>query len=89
MFRLWGKLIQDNHLLKDFVVENPDPLETRTHKVFQALEVLAREFDLPVPIWLDTNIKDFKRNARTKFRQDSFVETINFDFLEIQIIEED
>ncbi|MBQ8637650.1 MAG: hypothetical protein IJ468_00610 [Lachnospiraceae bacterium] len=89
MFRLWGKLFLDNHLLKDYVVENPDPQETRTHKVFAALDELAHQFDLPVPIWLDSNIRDFKRNAKTRFRQDSFMEPIEFDFLEIQIIEED
>ena len=89
MFRLWGKLIQDNHLIRDYVVENADPLETRTHKIFQALDRLTHEFDLPVPIWLDTNIRDFKRNSKTRFYQDSFVEQIPFDFLEIQVIEED
>ena len=69
--------------------EHADPLETRTHKIFQALDLLAHEFDLPVPIWLDTNIRDFKRNSKTRFYQDSFVEQIPFDFLEIQVIEED
>lgn len=89
MFRLWGKIFRDNHLLRDYVVEDADPNETRTHKVFRGLDILAHEFDLPVPIWLDTNIRDFKRHSKTRFYQDSFVESIDFDFLEIQIIEED
>lgn len=89
MFRMWGKIFRDNHLLADYVVIDPDPEETRTHKVFHALEVLAHQFDLPVPIWLDSNIKDFKRHARTRFYQDSFMEAIDFDFLEIHMIEED
>ena len=48
MFRMWGKVFADNHLLKDF-----------------------------------------KRHAKTRFTQDSFIEAIDFDYLEIQIIEED
>jgi hypothetical protein len=47
------------------------------------------QFDLSVPIWLDSNIADFKRNAKTRFRQDSFVESIPFDYLEFHVIEED
>lgn len=89
MFRMWGKVFADNHLLKDFVVENPSLDMTRTKKVFAALETIAHEFDLAVPIWLPSNISDFKRDAKTRFTQDSFIEAIDFDYLEIQIIEED
>ena len=46
-------------------------------------------FDLGKPIWLDSNITDFKRHSKTKFRQDNWIEEIEFDFLEIQVIEED
>ena len=70
MFRMWGKVFADNHLLKDFVVENPSLDMTRTKKVFAALENIAHEFDLAVPIWLPSNISDFKRHAKTRFTQD-------------------
>ena len=88
MFRLWGKMWKDNRLLKDIMIENGDS-DTRTHKVFRALDDICMGFDLGKPIWLDSNIQDFKRHSRTRFRQDSFIEEIDFDYLEIQIIEED
>lgn len=88
MFRMWGKIWQDNHLLRDMVVEN-DTADTRTHKVFQGLEDICYAFDLGKPIWLDTNVTEFQRHSKTRFRKDSFIEQIPFDFLEIQIIEED
>jgi hypothetical protein len=88
MFRLWGRIFKDNHMLKDFVVCD-DSYETRTHKIFNAIEKLCYEFDLGKPIWLDSNIKDFKRHNKTRFTKDSFIEDIDFDFLEIQVIEED
>ena len=40
-------------------------------------------------IWLESNIREFKRHAKTRFRQDSFVDEVDFDFLEFQVIEED
>ena len=62
--------------------------DTRTHKVFRALEQVCEEFDLSNPIWLDTNINEFKRIARTRFTADSFVESIRSagidDYLAIQ-----
>ena len=56
MFRLWGRIWKDNHMLKDTVICD-DRQETRTHKVFHC--------------------------------QDNFIEQIDFDYLEIQVIEED
>ena len=87
MFRLWGKIWKDNHLVKDTVYKNAEDVN-RTRKVFDGLETIYRQFDLPVPIWLDLNINDFKRHSRTRFRKDNFIESIDFDYLEIQIIEE-
>ena len=87
MFRLWGKIFKDNHLLKDTVIEN-ETNDTRTHKIFHAIEELVYAFDLGKPIWLDSNIEEFKRLDKTRFYQDNFVEIIPFDYLEIHIIEE-
>ena len=66
-----------------------DREDTRTHKVFRALDEVCIRFDLGKPIWLDSNIREFQQHAKTRFRQDSFIEQIPFDYLEFQIIEED
>jgi len=88
MFRLWCKVFHHNHMLQDTVICDPSS-DSRTHKVFRALHDACQEFDLGEPIWLDSNIHDFKRLSRTRFTQDSFIEQIDFDYLEIQVIEED
>ena len=87
MFRLWGKIIRDNHLIRDTVsVRSED--DTRTHKVLSALDEICAVFDLERPIWLDATISDFKERDKARFYQDSFIEAIDFDYLEIQVIEE-
>lgn len=88
MFRVWGKIFKDNRMLKDITICN-DEKDTRTHKVFHALDEICYAFDLSKPIWLDTNIREFKQHARTRFFQDSFVDEIDFDFLDFHVIEED
>lgn len=88
MFRLWAKEWKSNRMIRDTTVCD-DSEDTRTHKVFRALEEACYEFDLGKPIWLDSNIEEFKRHAKARFYQDSFIEMIPFDYLEIQIIEED
>ena len=88
MFRLWARIFKDNRMLKDTVIVD-DREDTRTHKVFHALDEVCYQFDLGKPIWLDKTIADFKRHNKTRFTQDNFIEGIEFDYLEIQIIEED
>lgn len=85
--RIWGKLFKDNRLLNDITIED-NSSETRTHKVFNALESMCREFDLAKPLWLESNIKDFKRSAKTRFRAENFMEEIEFDYLEFEILDE-
>lgn len=89
MFRLWAKIFENNHMIRDTVIENDCVELTRTKKVFAALDEVCVEFDLGKPIWLDVNISEFKQTAKTRFRADNFIEGVDFDFLEIQIIEED
>lgn len=88
MFRLWARTFKDNHMVQDACIENGSQ-DTRTHKVFQALEEVCYRFDLGQPVWLDKTISDFKRHHRARFTQDNFIEGIDFDYLEIQVIEED
>lgn len=89
MFRIWGKIFSDNHLIQDMVYENGDSALNRTKKVFAGVHEFSLAFDLQEPIWLDKNINEFKRADKTRFTQDNFIESIEFDYLEIHVIEED
>jgi hypothetical protein len=87
MFRLWGKIFKDNKMLRDIVIDD-DSSQKRTKKVFSALDNICYEFDLGKPIWLESSIQEFKRHDKVRFYQDSFIELIEFDYLEIHVIEE-
>ncbi len=88
MFRVWGKLFKENRLLKDTVICIDNYEITRTQKVYEALTQICLEFDLAKPIWLEQNKKDFIKHARTRFTEDSFVEEVEFDYLDFHVIEE-
>lgn len=88
MFRMWGKLWKNNRMIQDTIICMPDYSMSRTAMVFQALDNICYEFDLSKPIWLDANISEFKRLDKTRFSQDNFIEHIDFDFLEVHVVEE-
>ena len=86
--RIWFRMISDTHLINDFVYENYEE-DTRTHKVFKAVDEMCLKFDLQHPVWMDSTVRDFKRNAKARFYPDAFVEEVGFDYIEIYVIEED
>lgn len=49
MFRLWGKIWKNNRMAADTVICDDSP-DTRTHKVFRALDEICYTFDLSKPI---------------------------------------
>ena len=52
MFRMWGKIWKDNHLIKDTVICMPDYSMSRTQMVFKSLEDICYQLDLGQPIWM-------------------------------------
>lgn len=89
MFRLWAKIFKDNHLIKDTVICNDELTLNRTRKIFAAIDDICYQFNLSKPIWLDSTVADFKKHDKTRFTQDNFIDSIDFDYLEIHVIEED
>ena len=89
MFRLWAKMFTDNRMIKDMVVCNEDPTLRRTQKIFAAIDEVCHAYDLSKPIWLKPTIADFKKHDKVRFTKDNFIDQIDFDYLEIHVIEED
>lgn len=89
MFRLWAKIIVSGKMVKNITIENSDSSLNRTKKIFSALDEVCYAYDLSKPLWLDKNIREFKRNSRTRFTKDNFVDEIEFDSLDIEVIEDD
>jgi len=89
MFRLWVKMIDSGKIVKNMTIENNDSSLKRTKKIFHAIDEACYAYDLSKPLWLDKNISEFKKSSKTRFTKDNFVDEIDFDFLEIEVIEED
>ena len=89
MFRLWAKIITSGKIVKNMTIENSDSSLNRTKKIFSALDEVCYAYDLSKHLWLDKNIREFKKNSRTRFTKDNFVDEIEFDSLDIEVIEED
>lgn len=84
---IWYKLRKNNRTVSDTVIECNEDI-SRTAKVFKSLEQVCHKWDLAVPIWLEPTIRDFQSRSKARFYPDNFPESVDFDYMEIEVIEE-
>lgn len=83
MARLWAKIMVRQKIQRQTTVpctfdEIPD-----------ALTEVCKEFDIPAPMWLGKQERELENFRITAFTQDNFVETVPFQKLEIEFLEDD
>ncbi|MBI4857782.1 MAG: hypothetical protein HY818_13670 [Acetobacterium woodii] len=88
MVRIWGKLIKRNKFLEEKVIEFDNQSLNMNDNIQAALETFCHDFDLEKPMWFDKNTKELNQISKTSFGEDQFIESIWFDCLEIEIIDD-
>jgi hypothetical protein len=78
--RLWVRLLRGQRDTQDFILPceagNPIP----------ALREAMRALDLSMPVWLPRHQADWKAFRLTRFTQEHFLDSVNFDRMEISYI---
>ena len=80
--RLGGKIKKDAVLTADY---SPPLDDTELHEI---LKSLCYELDLACPVVLSKHLKDMAAFSRTAFLPGDFMEPVDFDRLELEIITE-
>lgn len=87
MYRIWGKRIKDNKIIEEMTYENKDDSLPINEALELALDEFTYAFDLQKPMWFNKNTKEMAKFHATSFHEDQFIEDIDFDYLEIQLLE--
>ena len=84
MFRIWAKVLQDDHIQKQFVYESENKFSYSDF--FTYLSDICVELDVPTPVLLKPHIFNYAKFNHVAFRKADFIEQINFDKLLIENI---
>jgi hypothetical protein len=87
VFRLWGKIIKRNHTVDHKVFELNNATLSFEEKMEQALDSLCYHFDIQRPMWFEENSRHLSLTGKTQFKSRHFMEPIEFDYFEIELIE--
>lgn len=80
--RLWVRVVRRHKIVRQ-ETQPCLPGEER-----EALTEICRRLDIPAPMWLEKNEREYESFRLTSFAADHFVESIAFDRLEIEFIDD-
>jgi hypothetical protein len=84
--KLEGTVFRANLTIADIVIEQPDSQGSFVKQLETCLIKLCRELEIPIPLWLDKNTKEFARFHQTIFFEEQFTEKVNFNRFQIRMI---
>lgn len=88
MLRIWGKLIKDNKIIKDKVVELVLK-DTYQEALKGAITEICKELDISKPYWLEHNLEEYNTRNKVSFDENNFIEEIDFDKFEIEELDDE
>jgi hypothetical protein len=83
--KIWAITRKNNKIVLDQIFENS---EEHFEAITELINIACDEFDIGKPLMLSKNDDELLSFRRTVFYPADFIEPINFDTLEIEIIEE-
>lgn len=87
MYKLWAKKIKNNRIINSIVVKNKDNISLE-EKRKKCMDEICKKFDLSIPIWLKNHDMDFSQFKYVVLYPEDFVDEIDFDKLEIELIDD-
>ncbi|HOB19925.1 MAG TPA: hypothetical protein PK830_07335 [Candidatus Atribacteria bacterium] len=89
MYKVWGRIRKNNKIVKDMVVPCDPVGQSKEDCLHYCIQQICYEFDLQRPVWFPKNQREYDEFRLVTFNQDNFMETVNFDALEIEVIEDE
>lgn len=84
--RIWATLHKNNKIIKSKTASSENPDAARA--LLECLEQVYRDLDLSEPLWISKHQRDIANFHHVKFFPDDFIDPVNFDWFEIEIIDE-
>lgn len=84
MFRIWAKILKEEHIEKQFVYESEKKFAYSDF--FGYLSDICVALDVPTPVLLKTHVFNYAKFNHVAFRPDDFIEEVAFDKLLLENI---
>lgn len=87
MYRIWAKKIRNNSIIASLNIKNNEKISL-DEKRDKCIKEVCQKFDLSVPLWLKKHQDEFSQYKYVIFYPEDFIDDIDFDKLEIDLIDD-
>jgi hypothetical protein len=87
VIKLEGKLFKANLMIGDQIVTAEGDGASFVKELEQALILLCKALEIPIPLWLSKNTHEFAAFHQTIFFAEQYTEPVAFDRFQIRWIE--
>ncbi len=82
MIRIWAKVMKNDKILKQYVFEKTEAMDYSLF--FDYVREICETLDIPTPVIIKTHLFNYAKYNVLRFKQDDFVERIDFDKLVLE-----
>lgn len=82
MLKVWGKLFEDDKIIKHKTVE----IDETSCTFFDMLRTVCENLDVPTPVLLEKHVLDFNCFNFSVFKPTDFIQTVSFTKLIVENI---
>ena len=86
--RIWAKVLQDHRIRREAVREFASARPSDMEGWSSLLHELCQDLDLCRPVVLRKHVNDLARFSRVVFKPADFIESVDFDEFEIEVLSE-
>lgn len=88
MMKVWAKVLTDHRIMNETVREFSSARPSDMEGWSVLLHELCQDLDLCRPVILKKHVNDLKQFSRVVFKPADFIESVDFDEFEIEVIPE-
>jgi len=86
--KVWAKVLTEHRIMNETVREFSSARPSDLEGWSVLLHVLCQDLDLARPVLLNKHMSDLARFSRVVFKRADFIEAVDFDAFEIEILPE-
>ena len=86
--RIWAKVLQEHRIINETVREFSSARPSDSDGWSAILHGICQDLDLCRPVLLRKHVNDLTRFSRVVFRPADFIEPVDFDEFEVEILSE-
>lgn len=84
--KIWAKAIKEEKILRDVLFEYEQI--TDIDEFVSVMQQICEQMDIPTPVATYVNLRHFVMFNNTRFKPRDFVESVDFDVLDIEAVPE-